>query len=201
MDKGDDQGGGKDGVKKAGAGKRPPAPPRTRRPSPAAGRPRGRGGEARAIADVMPAVNDAVFRKFGFIQATLVTRWPDIVGAQLARLCRPESLRFAAGAKRDGTLRLSVAGAAAPLLQHASADIIERVNRFFGFAAVKRVQLLQGGVMPAVEARRPRPAAPPPLPPQVLGESLKGIADPELRAVLEGLGAALVQRDGLPKIS
>ena len=69
-------------------------------------------------------------------------------------------------------------------------EIIERVNRFFGYNAVARVKLRQGVVQaPKGETR----AAPPSLRPipMELGESLRDVGDPELRAVLESLARNL----------
>ncbi|MFM5883837.1 MAG: DUF721 domain-containing protein [Novosphingobium sp.] len=152
-------------------------------------RPRGMG--VRPIAELMPEVGRTAFRKFGFVQSSVVTRWPEIVGERHARVCTPESIRFAPGEKRDGILQLVVVPAHAPLISHVIPEIIERVNRFFGYAAVSRVKLRQGPVNPprAKEA----PTAPPSLRPipLELGDSLRDIGDPELRAVLESLARNL----------
>ena len=49
----------------------------------------------------------------------------------------------------------------------------------------------------------PRRAAPPSLKPvpAEMGEGIKAIADPELRAVLESLAAGVAASRGLPKVS
>ncbi|MET0180434.1 MAG: DUF721 domain-containing protein [Novosphingobium sp.] len=154
---------------------------------------RPRGGPARAIADLMPEIGRTAFRRFGFVQSSVVTRWPEIVGERNARACAPESIRFPFGEKRDGILQLVVLPAHAPLIQHVVPEIIERVNRFFGYAAVARVKLRQGAVeRPATAAPGGR-AAPPSLRPIPieLGDSLRDIGDPELRAVLESLARSL----------
>ena len=68
------------------------------------------------------------------------------------------------------------------------------MNRFFGYAAVAKVKLRQGEVQPRpAMARAERPAAPPSLKPIPieLGDSLRDIGDPELRAVLESLARNL----------
>lgn len=152
-------------------------------------RPRGRG--ARQIADLMPDIGRSAFRRFGFVQSSVVTRWPEIVGARHARVCSPESIRFPPGEKSEGILQLVVLPAHAPLIQHVIPEIMERVNRFFGYGAVARVKLRQGDVKPPT-AERPR-AAPPSLKPipMELGDSLRDIGDPELRSVLEGLARSL----------
>src|SRR3990167_1369659 len=58
---------------------------------------RPRGVEARQIADLMPAIGRTAFRRFGFVQSSVVTRWPEIVGERHARHCMPESIRFPPG--------------------------------------------------------------------------------------------------------
>lgn len=152
---------------------------------------RPRGGGARPIAELMPEVGRTAFRRFGFIQSSVVTRWPEIVGPAHARICAPESIRFPPGEKRDGILQLVVVPAHAPLISHVIPEIMERVNRFFGYSAVARVKLRQGAVKPP--AAETRPAAPPSLRPipVELGDSLRDIGDPELRTVLESLARSL----------
>lgn len=160
---------------------------------------RPRGGAPRAIADLMPDIGRAAFRKFGFVQSSVVTRWPEIVGERYAAVTVPESIRFPQGKRDGGTLNLTVSSAHAPMLQHIAPELIERVNRFFGYAAVAKIKMSQGQVMP-----KPRQSAAPPPNlkpiPVELGDSLRDIGDPELRAVLESLAQGLANSDGPPKI-
>jgi hypothetical protein len=155
---------------------------------------RPRGGEARAVSDLMPEIGRAAFRRFGFVQSSVVSRWDEIVGARYAAVSAPESIRFPVGKKSEGTLELTVEGAHATMIQHVLPEIIERVNRFFGYSAVARIKVRQGVVARPV-ARQP--LAPPVLKPvpMELGESLREIGDPELFAVLESLAKSLA-KDG-----
>jgi hypothetical protein len=158
---------------------------------------RPRGGQARPISDLMPEVGRTAFRRFGFVQSSVVTRWPDIVGPRHARICTPESIRFPPGEKHDGILQLVVVPAHAPIIQHVIPEIVERVNRFFGYNAVAKVKIRQG----EVKAPPPsRPKAPPSLKPVPieLGDSLRDIGDPELRAVLESLARSMAAANEKP---
>ncbi len=149
---------------------------------PASERPRG--GRARSVAEIVPDVGRAAFRRFGFVQSSIVSRWGEIVGDRYATLSAPESIRFGQGKRSDGVLTLVVAGAHAPMFQHVVPVVIERVNRFFGYAAVGRVVIRQG----EIPAPRAKPVPPPfTVVPTELGDSLRTIADPELKAVLESL--------------
>jgi hypothetical protein len=172
----------------ASVSKRVPTP----QPEPA------RANRSRPVAELIPAIGGAAFRRFGFVQSAVVSRWPEIVGPRWASVSAPESLRFSPGEKANGTLHVVVKGAHAPMMQHITPEIAERVNRFFGYAAVGRVQLRQG----EMAGREPRRAPPSRKPaPAEMGSGLKGIADPELRAVLESLAAGVAATTGLPRIS
>jgi hypothetical protein len=154
---------------------------------------RSRGGEARAVSDLMPEIGRAAFRRFGFVQSSIVSRWDEIVGPRYANVSCPESIRFSAGKKAEGTLELVVEGAHAAMMQHVVPEIIDRVNRFFGYSAVARVKIRHG-----VVNRKPAPPtakAPPMLKPVSfeLGDSLKEIGDPELAAVLGSLAKSLAK--------
>jgi hypothetical protein len=147
-----------------------------------------RSNRIRPVAELVPDVGRVAFRKFGFVQSAIISRWSEIVGERYAGVSSPESIRFPHGQRANGVLTLVVQGAHAPMMQHIAPEIVERVNRFFGYPAVARLTIRQGEVV-----RSPRPA---PLPerapvPADMGESLRAIADPELRAVLEGLAAGV----------
>lgn len=156
-----------------------------------------RRGYAQPCGELVGDIAGTTFKRFGFVQGAVVSRWAEIVGERYASVSTPESIRFPAGKKSGGTLTLSVEGAHAPLMQHLGPMIIERVNRFFGYEAVTRLVFSQGRI-PRAKVAVQRPAAAPV--PTELGEGLRQIADPELRACLESLASKLAGSRGLPKI-
>jgi hypothetical protein len=156
-----------------------------------------RRGYARPCGELVGDIAGTTFKRFGFVQSAVVSRWAEIVGERYARVSTPESIRFPTGKKSGGTLTLSVEGAHAPLMQHLGPLIIERVNRFFGYAAVNKVAFSQGRA-PRRQAKVERPASAPV--PKELGEGLRQIADPELRTVLESLAGKLVGSRGRPAV-
>ena len=150
---------------------------------------------ARSAGELVGEVGGQSFRRFGFVQSAIVSRWSEIVGERYARVSSPESIRFPTGRKGGGALTLLVEGAHAPLLQHLAPIIIERVNRFFGYDAVNRVQFKQG--KPPAAAERPKRPDLRPVPKE-LGAGLREIADPELRACLESLASQIAATSGPP---
>src|SRR3954447_22079686 len=128
----------------------------------------------RAAGELVGDVGGQSFRRFGFVQSSIVSRWAEIVGERYARVSSPESIRFPAGRKTSGVLTLLVEGAHAPLIQHLAPMITERVNRFFGHAAINRIVFRQG----KPPAAAPRLQRPQPCPvPKELGEGLREITD------------------------
>ncbi len=123
-----------------------------------------------------------VARRGGGVLGRLKAEWAAVVGAELAATTWPEALG------RDGALKLRVASSIALDLQHRAPLVIERINLFFGHAAVARLILVQG---PLPLAAPPATAMPTPLAAEeakALDTRLGDIADPELRAALARLG-------------
>ncbi len=131
-----------------------------------------------------------VARNGGGLLGRLKAEWLAVVGSEWAGVAWPEALG------RDGALKLRVAPAAALELQHRAPLVIERINRYFGRDAVMRLALVQG----PLPLPPPLPAAPPePLSQRdkiALDAGLAGIADPELRAALNGLGELVLGSTG-----
>jgi hypothetical protein len=80
-------------------------------------------------------------------------------------------------------------------MQHVAPAIMERVNRFFGYPAVARIAIRQGAAAAPTPRRAPPSMKPVPI---ELGDSLRAIGDPELRACLASLAGALAASTGAP---
>jgi hypothetical protein len=155
-----------------------------------------RGGGLRRLPELLGKVLDPASRRRGLAEARVLTDWPSIVGAALAARCQP--VKLTAGGRGDGgVLHVHVAGSAALELQHSEPQLLERINGYFGYAAVARLRLVRA---PLALPRRAEPAAAPPLDPAARAEIealVQPVADDALRAALAGLGAALKrQHDG-----
>lgn len=172
--------------------------------NPDKGSPAHRNG-VREVGTLLPDVAGNALRRFGFSQATLVSRWAEIVGPAYATRSTPESLRFPRGQTSGGTLTIRVEGPFALQLQHVAPQLVERVNRILGHKAVERLKLLQGEVP---QNRQPPPRVPAP-PTTIAGQSNLALPDAEaiarirdegLRAALLDLAAQLQARDGPAEI-
>jgi hypothetical protein len=164
---------------------------------------------AKPLRELLGKVVGDTFKRQGFASAELVTRWTEIVGAEIAACSEPikmqwprppsPSLRATAGrpdaSRHDpawerppGTLILRVQGPAAIEIQHLANIICERVNRFLGWRAVERIALRQAPLRRAT--RKSRPAVDP-VAAAAIAASLASVADEDLRQALARLGAAV----------
>ena len=98
---------------------------------------------ARGLADLMSDLTKGPFRKRGFAQREIVTRWPEIVGPLLGRHSLPERIRFARDENEDATLVVRAASGFATELQHLEPTVIARINGYFGFRAIGRLSIIQ----------------------------------------------------------
>ena len=147
----------------------------------------------RRVGDLLERCLSQTLARQGFASTELVTRWPEIAGAEIAAHAEPIKISWPRGPRADAaepaTLLLRVEGPTALEIQHLSGVILERVNRFFGWRAVGKIVLRQAPL-----ARRPRPpAAPAPTAEATsrIAATLTEIADDELREALARLGAAV----------
>jgi hypothetical protein len=154
-----------------------------------------RNSQVRALADAMRSTLNDAFAKQGFASTELVTRWPEIVGAEISAHSQPEKIQWprpVGNAQAEpGTLILRVEGPTAIEIQHLSGVILERVNQFFGWQAVTQLALRQAPLrrrtVPRLPAQDKEAAA-------RVAATLTAITDDNLRAALGRLGAAVRER-------
>ncbi len=140
-------------------------------------------------------VTGPTLRRRGFAEAAIVTRWDEIVGRPLCDHCRPFRVVFPRGERIGGTLHLTVAGAFAPEVEHLAPQIIERINGYFGYGAVERLQLHHGRIEPRARPQdRPGDDTPAPAPDAEVAAAIDHIEDEALRAALVRLAGARAKR-------
>jgi hypothetical protein len=113
----------------------------------------------------------AAFGRAGFDDPTLVLRWHEIAGADVARIARPS--RISEGPS-GGVLTLKADPAAAVFLQHESRALCDRINTWLGRAAVVRLRFIPGEIAPDPARRaqnRPQESAP--------GDPARGFTGPD----------------------
>jgi hypothetical protein len=146
----------------------------------------------RPLSDLLGATLSDAFKAQGFASTEIISRWADIVGAEIAAHSEPLRISWPRPGGDEtpepATLVLRVEGPAALEIQHLSGVILERVNRFFGWQAIGRVALRQAPLRRREQqpARKPDTAAA-----TRITETMPEIKDDNLRQALGRLAAAV----------
>ena len=117
-----------------------------------------RRGRAESVAPDIGRAAMTAFVRAGFNDPTLILRWEEIAGPEVARLARP--LRFSEGPS-GGVLTLKAEPGAALFLGHETRALCDRINAYLGRAAVAKLKFSQGplAARPAPPPVRPKPRA------------------------------------------
>ncbi len=154
-----------------------------------------KGQFAKAVGAFVPKVTAAVFEKFGFHSAEIMSSWETIVGADLARLTRPETIKWPRGGRSHGgaedgsrsagaTLVVASDPAFALEVSYRHQEIIDRINRYFGYRAIGQLKVHQ--------VPRAEPSAPVKAPPvRKIPMETAAISPGDLGAALDALGRSV----------
>ena len=161
---------------------------------------------AKPVGRFVPQLTKTAFQKHGFSSVALFADWDQIIGQPQAKYSIPERLKWPRGARsgegsghdsaqRSGaTLILRTDAAHALETEYASAQIIERINAYFGYRAVATVKIVQGpvtGLRPQTRPQTPSAELPTPKNPRAIARPatcdalLATVEDDGLKAALE----------------
>lgn len=149
------------------------------------------------VSKVLGRITGRTMNRRGFSDSRMLENWSAIVGPQLAAMSQPVRLsRRKSGRDGEdtagGVLTVKAEGAIALEIQHLSPQIIDRLNSYYGHAAIARLNIIQGPVTVT-----PSPLNPPPIKEEdisALADDFEEIETPRLKRALASL-ALLMRRD------
>lgn len=103
---------------------------------------RRRRGFQRAGAMARKAV-DRIAGKQGFAEADVLLNWPAIAGEALAATCQPVKVTYSRERTLGATLIVQANSARAPEIEMKGPLIVERVNQYYGYRAIRRLKVTQ----------------------------------------------------------
>ena len=103
-----------------------------------------------SISDSLRNVNKKFLYKFGKLDYTIHTKWSEIVGSFFVHHSEPQKISSIAKSTNaegetlyDRFLHVNVSPAAAVEFQHFQDKIIEKINSYFGYKAIKGIKIHQ----------------------------------------------------------
>lgn len=164
----------------------------------------------RLLADMIPRLTENIFGKKNMLFGKMLAAWGEIAGADIAAHTVPLDLKFQRTAKQadnaskktpgQAVLHLAVQPAYALELSYQQSMLIERINMFFGYAAIKEIRIVQNS-----EVMNNKVAPPPVKKPLTMQESAKldaivaSVQENDLQTALKNLGKAIISRQNASK--
>ncbi|MGX9352791.1 DUF721 domain-containing protein [Shimia sp. W99] len=135
----------------------------------------------------------------GFAVTKVLTHWAEIVGEDVARICKPVDVKY--GRQGFGaTLTVLTTGAQAPMLEMQKEKLRARVNAAYGYNAIARLRITQTAPTGFAEGQAqfaPKPkreAAPDPEVRKEAAEVAAPVGDADLRQALERLASNVLSK-------
>ncbi len=151
----------------------------------------------RPLSDLIPGLTKDILGKKSLLFGKMLSEWSHIAGADIAAKATPIDLKYAKklDKKSQATLHLAVQSAYALELSYQKSLLIERLNMFFGYPAIKDIKMVQqDNVMnnkkPPAKPRRPLTMQEE----RVLDEMVGRIQENDLQTALKNLGKAITSR-------
>lgn len=140
----------------------------------------------------------------GIAETDVLLRWAEIVGADLCDRCTPVKIAYPTKRALGASLIVQTDSGRAPEIEMRGPEIVERVNRFYGYKAVSRLKVTQStGLLPPGLAEDPavfqgKPVEPSPADTRKAEHLTSDIRSPGLREALARMGANVLAQNRGP---
>lgn len=147
----------------------------------------------RQIRQLLTKISDPTTRQLGFVTASILLDWPEIVGAKFAELCYPVKITFPPNKKSDGRLHVITSSAFAVQISYLEQQIIEKINTYFGYRAVQKLFIRNGEVKKAEKVTKKYTVSPEAR--EMVENLVATIEDPELKQRLMAIGLGVYRHE------
>lgn len=155
------------------------------------------------LADLVGKAMTPACKKRGFASVDIVASWADIVGERYGTRVQPDRLIWPRQPElsdperppQPATLVVHTDGPTALMLSHDSPQVIERINTFYGWAAIGRIKILQKPVSVKRPPVRKTLRSLTKSEEQKLDARLETVENDRLRTALKKLGAQVIAKN------
>ena len=159
------------------------------------------GNRPRPLSDLVPGLTKDIFGKKNLLFGKMLAQWTHIAGPEIAAHAIPLELKFQRKAEKEkggsaqAVLHLAIVPAFALEFSYQKSLLVERLNVFFGYPAIKDIKIIQNSEI--MDKKRPDPVKTKPLTlqqQQGIEELTAQVTDNDLQTALKNLGKAIASR-------
>lgn len=124
----------------------------------------------------------------------LILEWNIITKGMGCKKVTPIKLTFPRGKNSGATLSLAASSSQAFQLQHSTTQILERINQFFGYKAVEKINFIHQTSKPNVKKKSKEIKKVSPEKIQKLENNLSFVKDSDMKKALVALGKSVIHK-------
>jgi len=150
----------------------------------------------RPLSDLVPGLTKNIFGRKNMLFGKMMAEWEQIAGPEMATRTVPLDLKFSR--KKDSNqavLHLAVQSAFALEFSYRKTLLIERLNVFFGYPAIKDIKIIQNSeIMDKKTVTKPFARPVTVTEEREIDRLVAGIQENDLQTALKNLGKAIASR-------
>ena len=95
------------------------------------------------IGSSLPKIVDKNIKEKNFIEISLIKKWREIIGEDIAKFCWPIKIIFSNIKNSNGVMFLKTKRGRSMEIEFKNEEIIEKLNQYFGYNAIDKISVVQ----------------------------------------------------------
>ena len=95
------------------------------------------------IGNSLPKIIDKNIKEKNFIEISLIKKWREIIGDDIAKFCWPIKIVFSEINNSNGIIFLKTKRGRSMEIEFKNEEIIEKLNQYFGYKAIDKISVVQ----------------------------------------------------------
>ena len=95
------------------------------------------------VGNSLPKIIDKNIKEKNFIEISLIKKWREIIGDDIAKFCWPIKIRFSEINNLHGIIFLKTMRGKSMEIEFKNEEIIEKLNQYFGYKAIAKISVVQ----------------------------------------------------------
>ena len=95
------------------------------------------------IGNSLPKIVDKNIKEKNFLEVSLIKKWREIIGDDIAKFCWPIKIVFSDIKNSNGLIFLKTKRGRSMEIEFKNEEIIEKLNQYFGYNAISKISVVQ----------------------------------------------------------
>ena len=95
------------------------------------------------VGSSLPKIIDKNIKEKNFVEISLIKKWREIIGDDIAKFCWPIKIVFSEINNSNGIIFLKTKRGKSMEIEFKNEEIIEKLNQYFGYKAIAKISVVQ----------------------------------------------------------